>query len=107
MADLLADDRSRTAPHGDPLRVGVRWGCPRDSDWCNGWTCVENGQACPNADRAAVLLNERMPARPGFFNTEPESVGGTLSQADVDHVFVRAFGLRELADEDSGGGACA
>jgi hypothetical protein len=32
--------------------------CPRDSDWCDGLTCVDHGVLCPRSDVARVAENQ-------------------------------------------------
>ena len=43
----------RCPPYTDPnpTRIGeAKYGCPRDSGWCDGVICREKGIECPNAD---------------------------------------------------------
>ena len=43
--------------YGDPnpTRIGhAKYGCPRDSDWCDGRICIEKGIGCPHAETEPV-----------------------------------------------------
>jgi hypothetical protein len=48
-----------------PVHGVERQPCPRDSDWCDGVICVEQGIDCPNADAHWTLyrVEDAAPAR--------------------------------------------